>query len=142
MPAPSAPQTIPDVTEDIETGSGLGRSRDNGLFDQMRANDAVYVCCGLDTDGRRTAHFKSFACPSQSLPQSGPPCAAKRSAGLLHPTSVSDGMASCSRWRSVPGTPGQPPRHILTAKRTDRASSGPAARDRNDEPSPWYHPRC
>ena len=46
MPAPSAPQTIPDVTEDIETGSGsgLGRSRDNGIFDQIRANDAVYFC--------------------------------------------------------------------------------------------------
>jgi hypothetical protein len=43
MPAPSTPQTIPDVTEDIETGSGsgLGRSRDNGIFDQIGANDAV-----------------------------------------------------------------------------------------------------
>ena len=48
MPAPSTPQTIPDVTEDIETcsGSGLGRSRDNGIFDQIRANDAVYFCFG------------------------------------------------------------------------------------------------
>jgi len=55
MPAPSTPQTIPDVTEDIETGSGsgLGRSRDNGIFDQMRANDAVYFCFGSETDGRR-----------------------------------------------------------------------------------------
>jgi leucyl/phenylalanyl-tRNA---protein transferase len=56
MPAPSTPQTIPDVTEDIETGSGsgLGRSRDNGIFDQMRANDAVYFCFGsiADTDYR------------------------------------------------------------------------------------------
>lgn len=43
MPVPSTPQTIPDVTEDSETGSGsgLGSSRDNGTFDQMRANDAV-----------------------------------------------------------------------------------------------------
>jgi len=51
MPAPSTPQTIPDVTEDIETGSGsgLGRSRDNGIFDQMRANDAVYFCFGSRT---------------------------------------------------------------------------------------------
>jgi len=48
MPAPSTPHTILDVTEDIETGSGsgLGRSRDNGLFDQMRTNDAVYFCLG------------------------------------------------------------------------------------------------
>jgi len=53
MPAPSTPQTIPDVTEGIETGSGsgLGRSRDNGIFDQIRANDAVYFCFG-----------SSFAC--------------------------------------------------------------------------------
>jgi len=63
MPAPSTPQTIPDVTEDIETGSGsgLGRSRDNGKFDQMRANDAVYFCFGLDGDGRRSAKCGSSA---------------------------------------------------------------------------------
>jgi hypothetical protein len=41
MSAPSTLYTIPDVTEDIETGSGLGRIRDSGVFDQMRANDAV-----------------------------------------------------------------------------------------------------
>jgi len=43
MPAPSTPQTLPDVTEDIETGSGsgLGSSRDNGIFDQITANEAV-----------------------------------------------------------------------------------------------------
>lgn len=46
MPAPSTPQIIPDVTEDGETGSGLGRSRDNGIFDQIRANDAVCFCVG------------------------------------------------------------------------------------------------
>lgn len=51
MPAPSTPQTIPDVTEDIETGSGsgLGRSRDNEIFDHIRANDAVYFCFGSRT---------------------------------------------------------------------------------------------
>ncbi|MBS0154214.1 MAG: hypothetical protein JSS38_06460 [Nitrospira sp.] len=55
MPAPSTPQTIPDVTEDSETGSGsgLGSSRDKGIFDQMRANDAEYFCFGSETDGRR-----------------------------------------------------------------------------------------
>lgn len=43
MPAPSTPQTILDVTEDLETGgdSGLGRSRDHGIFDQIGASDAV-----------------------------------------------------------------------------------------------------
>ncbi len=46
MPAPSTPQTIPDVTEDIELGSGLGSSRDNGIFDQIRANEALYFCFG------------------------------------------------------------------------------------------------
>jgi hypothetical protein len=80
--------------------------------------------------------------PFKHVPQSGPPRAAKRSAGLLRSTSVSYGVASCSRWRSVPKTPGQPPRQTLTAKRTDRARSGPAARDKNDELSLWYHPRC
>jgi len=71
MPAPSTPQTIPDVTEDIETGSGsgLGRSRDNGIFDQMRANDAVYFCFGsrvcenvgrIRTEQFVLAHVKSF----------------------------------------------------------------------------------
>jgi hypothetical protein len=57
MPAPSTLQTIPDVTEDIETGSGsgLGSSRDNGIFDQIRANDGVYFGFGSETDGRRTA---------------------------------------------------------------------------------------
>lgn len=55
MPALSTPQTIPDVTKDSETGSGsgLGRNRDNGIFDQIRANDAVYFCFGSETDGRR-----------------------------------------------------------------------------------------
>jgi hypothetical protein len=55
MPAPSTPHIIPDVTEDIETGSGSGLrgSRDNGIFDQMRANDAVYFCFG----SRLTGHF-------------------------------------------------------------------------------------
>ena len=75
MPAPSTPQTIPDVTEDIETGSssgsGLGRSRDNGLFDQMRVNDAVYFCFGsrtaigherkFGTEIRHKAAFSSVA---------------------------------------------------------------------------------
>lgn len=63
MPAPSTPQAIPDVTEDSETGSGsgLGKSRDNGIFDQMRANDAVYCCFGSDSDGRRTAKCGSSA---------------------------------------------------------------------------------
>jgi hypothetical protein len=66
MPAPSTPQTIPDVTEDIETGSGsgLGRSRDNGIFDQMRANDAVYFCFGSRT---AIGQFKTFACPSNTF---------------------------------------------------------------------------
>lgn len=63
MPAPSTPQTIPDVTEDIETGSGsgLGRSRDNGKFDQMRANDAVYFCFGSrPCENRNAERVKSL----------------------------------------------------------------------------------
>lgn len=64
MPAPSTPQTIPDVTEDIETGSGSGlrRSWNNGIFDQIRANDAVYFCFGLWT---AIGHERKFGGPSR-----------------------------------------------------------------------------
>lgn len=59
MPAPSTPQTIPDVTEDSETGSGsgLGRSRDKGIFDQLRANDAEYFCFGSIAAGCLRQHL-------------------------------------------------------------------------------------
>lgn len=58
--AHACPRTIPDVTEDSETGSGLRSSRDNGIFDQIRANDAVGFCFGSETDGRRTGRSGSF----------------------------------------------------------------------------------
>ncbi|MBX3328541.1 MAG: hypothetical protein KF682_21885 [Nitrospira sp.] len=57
MPAPSTPQTIPDVTEDSETGSGLGKSRDNGIFDQIRADGAVYFCFGSIAAGCLRQHL-------------------------------------------------------------------------------------